>query len=79
MDFTFIEALAKCRIINDFKSEVFLEYILLKYFDNNSLLNTTMRDASCFLAQGDLEDFLTAIESLSSDQVAQQVDLPTLI
>ena len=65
VNFTFIEALAHCRRIRDLESEIFLEYILLKYFDNNSLLTMTMKEASLFLANGDLDDLLLVTKSLS--------------
>ena len=63
MNFTFIEALAYCKRFNDEKSKNFLEYIMLKYFNNNNIF-MKISDAAPILEAGDLEMLIPIAESV---------------
>jgi UDP-N-acetylglucosamine pyrophosphorylase len=63
MNFTFIEALAYYKRFDDEKSKNFLEYIMLKYFNNNNIF-MKISDATPFLDAGDLEMLIPIAESV---------------
>ena len=54
MEITFIDALSCLSIQRDTKSIVFLEYILIKYFNKNRIL-MPMKEAMPFLERHDRE------------------------
>ena len=63
MNFTFIEAMAYCSRFNDNKSKKFLEYIMLKYFNDKNIF-MKISEAAPFLEKGDLEILIPIAESV---------------
>lgn len=61
MNLTFIEMIAQCKDRNDKESIMFVEYIMLKYFNNNNLF-MTMKEAIPFIDSMDLEILMPIIE-----------------
>jgi|TARA_B100001094_G_C18195952_1_gene810989 hypothetical protein len=61
MNLTFIEMIAQCKDRSDKESIMFVEYIMLKYFNNNNLF-MTMKEAIPFIDPMDLEILMPIIE-----------------
>lgn len=61
MNLTFIEMIAQCKERNDKESIMFVEYIMLKYFNRNNLF-MTMKEAIPFIDSMDLEVLMPIIE-----------------
>jgi hypothetical protein len=61
MNLTFIDVIAQCQKQQDIESKMFVEYILLKYF-NNSNFFMTMREAIPFVDPKDRDTLLSIIE-----------------
>ena len=62
MNSTFIEVMSYCNKLNDEKSKKFLEYIMLKYFNDQNIF-MKISEAAPFLEKGDLEVLIPIAQS----------------
>jgi len=63
MSITFGDIISDCYVSNDKESQLFLEYILLKYFNDGTFF-TPILEALPLLEQKDKETFVSLIASL---------------